>query len=172
MRRRCHRAYIWLAYTNMLLRRTVIASSASAVVVHIGIDNDVKIWLNGALFYTATHEGCAVLDNFNIPVPPGFLVDGVNLIAIQAIDRGGSTPPPPRARESAKLAWVCPRRAHLPADLASGRHARQYGPQSVHLAQPIPWLNPSRYGQGRHFSWAAGSRELPEPPRFPVCNAR
>lgn len=69
----------------------MIASSASAVVVHIGIDNDVKIWLNGALFYTATHEGCAVLDNFNIPVPPGFLVDGVNLIAIQAIDRGGST---------------------------------------------------------------------------------
>ena len=47
--------------------------------------------LDGTLLYTTTHEGCAALDEFNVPVPPGFLVDGVNTIAIQAVDRGGST---------------------------------------------------------------------------------
>ena len=81
----------WLAYTNMLVRRSFLATAASALILHIGIDNDLKIWLNGTLFYTTVHEGCAALDEFNVPVPAGFLVDGMNSIAIQAVDRGGST---------------------------------------------------------------------------------
>jgi hypothetical protein len=81
----------WLANTNMLLRRTMIASASDPLIFHIGIDNDVKIWINGVFFFTATHEGCAALDSFNVPVPAGLLVNGVNLIAIQGIDRGGGT---------------------------------------------------------------------------------
>lgn len=81
----------WLANTNMLVRRAVIASASDPIVFHIGIDNDVKIWLNGVFFFTTTHEGCATLDNFNVPVPAGLLVNGVNVVAIQAIDRGGGT---------------------------------------------------------------------------------
>ncbi len=81
----------WLAYTNMLVRRSFLARASDALILHIGIDNDLKIWLNGRLFYTTTHEGCAALDEFNVTVPTGWLVDGLNRIAIQAVDRGGST---------------------------------------------------------------------------------
>ena len=55
------------------------------------------------------------------------------------------------ALAGAKLAWECPRCAHARGDRASGRHAAQYGPQAIHLAQPVPQLVPSRYGGGRQL---------------------
>ncbi len=55
------------------------------------------------------------------------------------------------ARAGAKLAWECPRRAHAPVDRASGRHARQYSPEAVHIAQPVPQVVPSMDGEGRQI---------------------
>ena len=78
----------WNANTNMLLRRSFIADPLVPVVLHFAIDNDANVWVNGTLVAAVVHEGCAGLDDFNVVVPAVNVELGVNVIGIQAIDRG------------------------------------------------------------------------------------
>src|SRR5262245_7873738 len=74
--------------TNMLIRRTFSANSN--VKVHIGVDNNVNVWVNGNYVSGGTHEQCAQLDYFNFNVPDSYLNPSGNEIAIQAINTGGA----------------------------------------------------------------------------------
>jgi hypothetical protein len=91
----------WSAGTDILLRRpfTVPAGTTSAQ-VKVAIDNDIKVFVNGTeITNTAagptlggfkTHEGCPTLNSF-VFTANNVTGDGVNWLAIQARDRGGSS---------------------------------------------------------------------------------
>lgn len=79
----------WNPNTNMLLRRTFIADPLVPVVLHFAVDNDANVWVNNTLVAAVVHEYCAGLDDFSAVVPAAVVVLGVNVVAIQAIDRGG-----------------------------------------------------------------------------------
>ena len=81
---------LWAFDTDMLLRRWFYADPGSPLVIHFGIDNDAKVWVNGVLVADAVHEGCAALDGWNILVPAGVLAYGGNLVAVEAVDRGAT----------------------------------------------------------------------------------
>ncbi len=98
----------WATNTHMLLRRTVFADPLAPVVLHLAIDNDANVWFNGTQVLSVTHEGCASLDSYNVTVPSSLVNAGMNVVAIQAIDRGvvaffdmrieGDAPVPTRGR--------------------------------------------------------------------------
>jgi hypothetical protein len=85
----------WPAGTDILLRRpfTLPEGTTSATVL-VAIDNDIRVFVNGTDI-TGTegsfviHEGCPTADSFRFFAEN--IVPGVNWLAIQARDRGGST---------------------------------------------------------------------------------
>lgn len=58
-------------------------------VLSYGIDNDVRIYVNGVRVADTVHEGCARFDEFAVRIPDGLLHGGDNVIAVLAVDRGG-----------------------------------------------------------------------------------
>jgi hypothetical protein len=58
----------------------------SAVSIHFAIDNDVAIYLTGAMVASVTHDGCANYDDFNFSVPDGVLHPGQNLLVALCVD--------------------------------------------------------------------------------------
>ena len=79
----------WDASTSMLLRREFFADPLVPVVIHFAVDNDANIWVNGVLVASVPHAFCPVLDEFSVVVPANVIQLGSNLIAVQAMDRGG-----------------------------------------------------------------------------------
>lgn len=85
-------ATVWPANTRLTAyHHVVIPPGTTDVVVHFGIDNDVRVFVNLQPLITVVHEECAKLDEFNAPVPPAFLLPGPNLVHAEATDRGGAT---------------------------------------------------------------------------------
>jgi hypothetical protein len=97
---------LWPANTQILLRRPfTIPGGGSSATVSVAIDNDIKVFINGAdITSTAKsdgvpvdpglggfieHEGCASQDSFTFDATG--LLSGVNLLVIQAQDRGSSS---------------------------------------------------------------------------------
>ena len=81
----------WAANTTIYLRRRfLVPAGTSGGFIHVAIDNDVTIWVNGTLVSgnPTVHEGCANRGDFVFPVTVN---PGVNTIAVQATDRGSSS---------------------------------------------------------------------------------
>ncbi|MBZ0270331.1 hypothetical protein K8I85_19435 [bacterium] len=78
----------WGGNLGLLLRRSFAASSNSPVTVYYAIDNVADIWVNGVLVSSASHSGCASLDDYSVGVPANVLNEGANLLAVRAIDTG------------------------------------------------------------------------------------
>jgi len=82
---------VWPVETDLLVRRTFeVPAGTTDVVVHVAVDNDVQVFING---YDVSgglqvHEGCPTFDSFNFAVPDGLLQRGTNLLAVRARDRG------------------------------------------------------------------------------------
>jgi hypothetical protein len=79
----------WVPGRDALLRKTfTVPAGTGAGAVHVRVDNDVTVYLNGKLVGAAAHEGCA---DFNPPGPfqfaAGTLRAGENLLAVRARDR-------------------------------------------------------------------------------------
>jgi len=74
------------------MRKTIyLPSGMSNVTAYVAIDNDFTLWVNGTQITDQTSEGCAYEWNRTIPIPDSVWVQGNNLIAFQARDRGGAT---------------------------------------------------------------------------------
>ncbi len=97
---------LWPANTQILLRRPfTIPGGGSLATVSVAIDNDIKVFVNGTNITSTAesdgvpvepdedgfirHEGCASQDSFTFDATG--LGSGVNLLVIQARDRGSST---------------------------------------------------------------------------------
>ncbi len=92
---------LWPGGTDILLRRpfTVPAGTTSAE-VRVAVDNDIRVFVNGTEITTTggepdedgfvRHDGCPTTDSFTFTAS-GLVDAGVNWLAIQARDRGGST---------------------------------------------------------------------------------
>lgn len=82
----------WAADTDILVRRHVqLPAGSTGVSVGIAVDNDVKVYWNGNLVGSGTHEFCPELDSFVFPVGDGLLRAGDNVLAVRGIDRGDQT---------------------------------------------------------------------------------
>ena len=89
----------WPANTQLLLRRQfTVPGGGSTAVVRVAIDNDIKVFVNGTnithrcqrgLDGFAEHDGCPTRGSLTFTATN--LNPGVNLLVIQARDRGGST---------------------------------------------------------------------------------
>lgn len=90
----CSAAYTihtqWDVLTDLLLRRYFLAGTTDPVRLYLSIDNDATVYVNGIQVFSTAHEGCPLPDDFLIGIPPAILSQtGVNLLAIDAHDRGG-----------------------------------------------------------------------------------
>lgn len=90
----------WPINSDIVLRKPfVVPPGTSSATVRVAIDNDIKVFVNGTdVTSTAagpvaggfkTHEGCPTLNSFVFTATVSD--DGVNWLAIQARDRGGSS---------------------------------------------------------------------------------
>jgi RHS repeat-associated protein len=77
---------------NVDLRKTIfLPGGASNVIAQVAIDNDFTLWVNGTQVTNQQSEGCAFEWNRTVPVPDNLWVQGNNVVAVQARDRGGAT---------------------------------------------------------------------------------
>ena len=79
----------WTVGSELLLRKTfTVPAGTGAGTVRVRVDNDVRVYLNGVLVGSASHEGCA---NVAPPGPFAFpaarLHAGQNVLAVRARDR-------------------------------------------------------------------------------------
>ncbi|TML14106.1 MAG: hypothetical protein E6G39_08880 [Actinobacteria bacterium] len=82
----------WSPNTDLLVRRAVsLPAGTTDVVIHIAIDNDIQLFWNGTSVGSYQHEGCAVQDSIEVPIPSGLLTAGDNVLAVRASDRGGES---------------------------------------------------------------------------------
>jgi hypothetical protein len=87
-------AYInstWSLNSDILLRKTFLIPAGTAnLSVHIAIDNDVQVFINGHDISGGlrTHEGCAQRDSYIFVAPDSILHGGVNVLAVRGRDRG------------------------------------------------------------------------------------
>jgi hypothetical protein len=82
----------WPINTDILLRKHVtVPRCATDVTVLVAIDNDIVAFWNGTQIGSNIHEGCATRDNFVYAVPAALVVEGDNVLAVRAIDRGGES---------------------------------------------------------------------------------
>ena len=82
----------WDTNADMLLRRSILLpAGSSGVTVSIAIDNDVHLYWNGTPIGSSVHDGCPAYNDFSYAVPNNLLSAGNNLLAVQAIDRGGES---------------------------------------------------------------------------------
>jgi hypothetical protein len=91
----------WPAETDILLRKPfVVPPGTTSVMVRVAIDNDIKVFVNGADVTGTgtgvedengfmTHEGCPTRGSFVFTAD--VTGEGINWLAIQARDRGGSS---------------------------------------------------------------------------------
>ena len=74
------------------LRRTInLPNSASNVTAYVAIDNDFTLWINGTQVANIGTEFCAYEWKEIVPIPDNLWVQGSNVVAVQARDRGGAT---------------------------------------------------------------------------------
>lgn len=81
----------WSLNTDLLLRKTFnLPAGARRVKVHVAIDNDVQVFVNGTDVSGGlrVHEGCAARPTWIFDVPATALLSGSNLVALRARDRG------------------------------------------------------------------------------------
>jgi RHS repeat-associated protein len=81
----------WAGNDDILLRRHLaLPAGAHGLRMHIAIDNDVEVLLNGRDLTGGfqTHEGCAEANQIDVTAPDEALRVGDNLLAIVARDRG------------------------------------------------------------------------------------
>jgi len=79
----------WPGSTNLIARMHFTLSHAPVgASLHLAINNDVTIYINGIRIASVTHESCAQYDDFNIPIADGILNAGQNLLVALAVDRG------------------------------------------------------------------------------------
>lgn len=85
----------WPVNTDLLLLRECWVPYAEMPTLFVGvtIDNDVRVWFNGQEISDGTMFGdfCSPTDRFIIPVPSALVLEGMNQIAVRAIDRGGAS---------------------------------------------------------------------------------
>jgi hypothetical protein len=85
-------ATTWPSPSTLLVRRTFeLPRGALGVQVHLGVDNNVLLAVNGNLLAAdwTLHEHCPVRDEFVFDVPPAFLHrTGPNVLAVLAHDTG------------------------------------------------------------------------------------
>lgn len=84
----------WPSSTDILVRKPFnLQAGSTGLQVHIGIDNDVQVFLNGIDISGGlnVHDGCATLDSFVFSAPDSVLFVGQNLLAVRGHDRGGDT---------------------------------------------------------------------------------
>ena len=74
-----------------LLKTIYLPSGTSNVTAYVAIDNDFTLWINGTEVTDRTSEGCAYEWNWTVPIPDNLWVQGNNIVAFQARDRGGAT---------------------------------------------------------------------------------
>jgi hypothetical protein len=86
---------VWPSPSALLVRRTfVLPRGARDVTIHLGVDNDALVAVNGNLLGVdwIVHEGCPVRDEFFYDVPAEFLNgSGNNVLAVLAHDRGAES---------------------------------------------------------------------------------
>jgi hypothetical protein len=81
----------WPLNTDLLVRRMVaLPPGTTGVAVHFAIDNDLaEVFWNGTLIAgPISHDGCATRDSVNLAVPQTLVMNGANLLAVHAVDRG------------------------------------------------------------------------------------
>lgn len=81
----------WPLNTDILLRKQFnLPAGVSDLRVAVAIDNDVQVFVNGKDISggLVEHEGCATRDSFIFSAPQSILIEGENLLAIRARDRG------------------------------------------------------------------------------------
>lgn len=84
----------WPSYTELTLTKKFnIGPQHKNPVIYFGVDNDVKILINGIDVTNGgiESEGCAYYDEYMINIPKDILVNGENSITIIAHDRGGES---------------------------------------------------------------------------------
>jgi hypothetical protein len=136
----------WDVNTDMLLRKPItLPSGASGVTIHVTVDNDAKVYWNGTLVGSATHEGCPAYDDGVFSVPDNLLTSGTNVLAVQGSDRGAASfldasvtgePPPPNGAIQVAVDPVDPMNNHLnvppqPAQSASVKLTGEITPGST-----------------------------------------
>jgi len=76
----------WPGASEMLLRRWFEADPDYPVIVHVAIDNDIVIYVNGVEIFSVIDGQCPFQDEFNVPVPPNLITGSNDLLAIRATD--------------------------------------------------------------------------------------
>jgi hypothetical protein len=81
----------WPLNTDILLRKEFnLPAGVSDLQVAVAIDNDVQVFVNGQDISggLVLHEDCPTRDSFVFGAPQSILIEGENLLAIRARDRG------------------------------------------------------------------------------------
>ena len=79
-------------FSTLNLRKTLnLPGGLRNATAFVAIDNDFTLWINGTQVTAQGSEGCAFEWNRTVPIPNSLWRDGVNVIAVQARDRGGLT---------------------------------------------------------------------------------
>jgi RHS repeat-associated protein/uncharacterized repeat protein (TIGR01451 family) len=79
-------------FSTLNLRKTLnLPGGLKNATAFVAIDNDFTLWINGTQVTVQSSEGCAFEWNRTVPIPNNLWHDGVNVIAVQARDRGGLT---------------------------------------------------------------------------------
>jgi RHS repeat-associated protein len=84
----------WNTGTDLLVRRSLFLPEGSrSLRIALTIDNDAQIFFNGSDVSHGfiTHENCPSRGDFVLTVPDSLLVDGANLLAARARDRGAES---------------------------------------------------------------------------------
>ncbi|WP_460715036.1 RHS repeat-associated core domain-containing protein [Nocardioides dilutus] len=80
----------WPTNSDLLVRRTLDLNPATVtadLALKVAIDNDVDVFFNGVLIASNDFEGCGQ-EKATFTIPRSLVVDGDNVLAVRAIDRG------------------------------------------------------------------------------------
>jgi len=83
---------LWPPETYLAARKRFnLTEPIGGASIHFGIDNDVKIYINGVMVALVLHGGCPYYDEFNFPIPDSMFVVGENVLVAVCHDNGGPT---------------------------------------------------------------------------------